>query len=79
MKTPAWHSTQSSDPNVYHDNDCCLFGNHVNVNKRTFGTNDRPKCPGCDQLNGDETETSSIKSNGVPFPQPIDSFYQGWE
>lgn len=63
MKTQPWHSTESSDSKVYHDNDHCSDGNHVDSNKRTSGTDNLPKCEECDRLDRDETGNSNFESD----------------
>ena len=47
MKVPAYHSSNASDPDVYHDHDNCPTGKQIPAHNRRAGTNGYRKCKDC--------------------------------
>jgi hypothetical protein len=45
-----WHSKRVTDRNVYHDNNKCTEGNNIESWNRESGTDGRPKCEHCADL-----------------------------
>ncbi len=55
MKTKPWFSTERLDdddeqPVVHHDNTACKLGKGIHKNHRRYGTDNRPLCAKCAQL-----------------------------
>jgi hypothetical protein len=55
MKSSPWYSTErpeedSPEP-VYHDNTACKQGSLIGKNYRRYGTDNRPLCKRCADLN----------------------------
>lgn len=47
MKVDAYHSTNESDPDVYHDHDNCPSGQQIPPANRQAGTAGYPRCQHC--------------------------------
>jgi len=45
-----WHSAEETDRQVYHDNTECTEGNNIEEENRRPGTDNRPKCEHCAEL-----------------------------
>ena len=56
MKTNPWYSTERQEADspepVYHDNTLCSKGKKIQKNHRRYGTDNRPLCARCAELNG---------------------------
>lgn len=46
-KVPAYHSTNPSDPDVYHDHDDCPPGSLIPAHNRASGTGGYDRCEKC--------------------------------
>jgi hypothetical protein len=49
-KVSAYHSTNPSDPDVYHDHDNCPTGQQIPSYNKAPGTNGYRKCKQCTDL-----------------------------
>ena len=49
-KVVPFHSTDSTDPPVYHDNDACTEGDNIKKKNWAPGTDGRPRCDHCNRL-----------------------------
>jgi hypothetical protein len=49
-KVPPFHSTNQSDPDVYHDHDDCSRGKLIPPQNKEAGTNGWPQCKTCEEL-----------------------------
>ena len=47
MKTTAHHSSNPSDPDVYHDHSNCSSGQQMPAHNRLSGTGGHPRCGHC--------------------------------
>jgi hypothetical protein len=47
MKVSAYHSTNNSDPDVYHDYDDCPTGQQIPPRNKANGTGGYPRCKQC--------------------------------
>ena len=47
MKVAAYHSSNPSDPDVYHDHDDCPSGQQIPSVNRRPGTGGYPRCQHC--------------------------------
>ena len=47
MKTTAYHSSNPSDPDVYHDHSNCPSGQQIPRQNRLSGTGGYPRCGHC--------------------------------
>ena len=47
MKTSPFHSSNQSDPDVYHDNSECPTGKQIPQHNRLSGTGGNRKCKWC--------------------------------
>lgn len=47
MKVQPYHSTNTSDPDVYHDHDNCPSGQQIPRRNRASGTGGFPRCKHC--------------------------------
>ncbi|MBU4213918.1 MAG: hypothetical protein KJ792_04600 [Actinobacteria bacterium] len=47
MKVSAYHSTNKSDPDVYHDHDDCPTGKQIPAYNRASGTGGYRRCEQC--------------------------------
>lgn len=47
MRVPAYHSTNPSDPDVYHVYDDCVSGKQIPLRNRQSGTNNYRLCDHC--------------------------------
>jgi len=54
MKSTPWHSTEELDDEnaipVHHDNSVCKEGKVIEKNHRRYGTDNRPLCKRCADL-----------------------------
>jgi hypothetical protein len=54
MKSSPWYSTERLEPDspdpVYHDNTACKQGTRIGKNHRRYGTDNRPLCKRCADL-----------------------------
>lgn len=50
-KKSPWHSIKLSAPHVYHDNSSCNSGNNIEKENVRQGTDGRPLCTECKDLN----------------------------
>lgn len=50
MKVPAYHSTNPSDPDVYHDHSNCPTGQQIPARNKASGTNRYRRCQQCTQM-----------------------------
>jgi len=54
MKTRPWHSTEqkerTDEVEVHHDNTSCKGGENIERNHHRYGTDNRPLCKQCSQL-----------------------------
>lgn len=60
MKSQPRYSILEIDPQVYHDNVCCMAAYQIDLKKRRSGTGDLPRCEECDRL---EREASEIRGS----------------
>lgn len=49
-KVSPFHSKLENDPQVYHDNSACTEGNNIEDKNRKPGTDGRPRCSRCTEL-----------------------------
>jgi hypothetical protein len=49
-KVAPFHSVLETDRQVYHDNDECTEGNNIEAENRRSGTDGRPRCENCKDL-----------------------------
>lgn len=49
-KVSPYHSTNPSDPDVYHDHDHCPTGKRIPAHNRAPGTNGYRRCKQCTDL-----------------------------
>lgn len=49
-KVPAYHSSNPSDPDVYHDHDDCPPGSQIPQRNRRSGTGDYRRCEVCKSM-----------------------------
>jgi hypothetical protein len=49
-QTRPWHSVRKDDRMVFHDNTTCTEGNNIEARYRREGTDGRPKCKRCAEL-----------------------------
>ena len=49
-KVPAYHSTNPSDPDVYHDRDDCPAGKQIPAKNRESGKGGYRRCKKCENL-----------------------------
>jgi len=49
-RVPAYHSSNLSDPDVYHDHDDCPTGKQIPSRNRVSGTGGYRKCKDCNRL-----------------------------
>ncbi|HYN52733.1 MAG TPA: hypothetical protein VES62_17560 [Thermoleophilaceae bacterium] len=47
-----WYSVKETDDHFYHDNTDCTEGNNIEPENRREGTDGRPKCSWCVELDG---------------------------
>lgn len=47
MKVSAYHSSNPSDPDVYHDHDDCPSGQQIPWQNKQSGTGGYPRCKHC--------------------------------
>ena len=47
MKVPPYHSSNPSDPDVYHDHDDCVSGQQIPWWNKVSGTGNQRKCEHC--------------------------------
>lgn len=47
MKVTAYHSSNLSDPDVYHDHDNCPSGQQIPWYNKVTGTGNHPRCKHC--------------------------------
>ncbi len=50
MKVYAYHSTNPSDPDVYHDHSTCVSGSQIPQRNRASGTGGYRRCEHCIRL-----------------------------
>lgn len=50
MKTTAYHSSNPSDPDVYHDHSNCPSGQQIPAHNRLSGTGGYPRCGHCKNM-----------------------------
>ena len=50
MKVYPYHSSNPSDPDVYHDHSNCPPGSQIPAHNRLQGTNDYPRCEKCKKM-----------------------------
>jgi len=50
MKVAPYHSSNPSDPDVYHDQDNCPSGQQIPPWNRLSGTGGYPKCGHCQKM-----------------------------
>jgi hypothetical protein len=50
MKVSAYHSSNPSDPDVYHDHDNCPTGKQIPAHNRVPGTGGYRRCKQCTDL-----------------------------
>lgn len=46
-KVPAYHSSNPTDPDVYHDHDNCPSGQQIPSSNKLSGTGGYPRCQHC--------------------------------
>lgn len=49
-KCPPYHSTDPTDPRVYHDDRNCSNGQRIKPENWVSGTGNLPRCGGCRRL-----------------------------
>lgn len=49
-KVSAYHSTNTTDPDVYHDHDDCPTGKQIPAHNKASGTGGNRKCKDCLEL-----------------------------
>lgn len=49
-KVAAYHSTNPSDPDRYHDHDDCPSGQQIPPHNRAVGTGGYPRCGHCQNM-----------------------------
>ena len=49
-KVSPYHSTNPSDPDVYHDHDDCPPGSQIPPHKRAAGTGGHRRCHTCESM-----------------------------
>ena len=49
-KTAPYHSSNPTDPDVYHDHDNCPTGRQIPSHNRRSGTGGQRRCKQCQQL-----------------------------
>ena len=47
MKVNAYHSSNPTDPDVYHDHNDCPSGQQIPAGNKVSGTGNFPKCKHC--------------------------------
>lgn len=50
MKVPPYHSSNQTDPDVYHNHDNCVSGKQIPSYNRRSGTGGYPQCKHCKNL-----------------------------
>lgn len=50
MKVSPYHSTNPSDPDVYHDHSDCPSGQQIPAHNRRAGTGNHRRCEHCKKL-----------------------------
>jgi hypothetical protein len=49
-KIAPYHSSNTSDPDVYHDHDDCLTGRQIPVRNKESGTGRYRRCKQCEEM-----------------------------